>query len=285
MLSFCPAKINLGLWVTEKRSDGFHNIETIFYPIPWYDAIEVNASEKANFSTFGIPIPGEANGNLVWKAYQMLKDDFDLSPVHLRLLKNLPIGAGLGGGSSDGTETLLLLDQFFSLNLSEQQLFSYAKELGSDCSFFVNKRPVIARGKGDELVELNIDLGGNKLVLIYPNIHVSTPWAYSNISPLKREKELTDVIAQSKKQWQASLINDFEVVVGREFPRVTEGIEALINSGAWYAAMSGSGSSFFGLFENKYELEALEAKFANANAVVFTCELPNINSAEHHIKT
>ncbi|MFN6946152.1 MAG: 4-(cytidine 5'-diphospho)-2-C-methyl-D-erythritol kinase, partial [Cytophagaceae bacterium] len=183
MISFPNAKINLGLYITEKRKDGFHSIETCFYPIPLCDALEILPSKSTLFTSSGIDIPGSAKGNLCLQAYELLKKDFDLPSVHIHLHKNIPIGAGLGGGSSDGAYTIKTLNKLFKLNLREDRMAEYAGKLGSDCPFFIYNNPLIARGKGDEFSSTSIQLSGKYMILVYPDVHISTAEAYAGVKP------------------------------------------------------------------------------------------------------
>ena len=185
MITFPNAKINIGLFVTEKRQDGFHNLESIFYPIQWNDVLEAIPSDAFEFNTSGLAIDGDSDSNLCVKAYQLLKNDFDIPPIKAHLHKVIPMGAGLGGGSSDGAFMLKLINDLFELNLSTKQLQNYARQLGSDCAFFIENKPVFAFNKGDEFKEVDLDLKDNKLLCIYPNAHVTTAEAYGGIKPQK----------------------------------------------------------------------------------------------------
>jgi len=255
MIVFPNAKINLGLFVTEKRSDGFHNIETVFFPVPLCDALEcVEIDDTVGVENFrplhihGIPIDGNPNENLVYKAYELLKTDFNLPNIRIDLLKKIPLGAGLGGGSADAAFMLKLLNQKFSLNISDENLENYARKIGSDCAFFVKNKPVFAYEKGDKFESINLDLSGYKLVLICPPIHVSTKTAYQNIVPKSANFNLRKLPEIPVNDWKNILQNDFEPSVFAQHPILSDIKQKFYDLGANYAAMSGSGSAVFGLF-------------------------------------
>src|SRR5688572_14534594 len=178
MIAFPNAKLNIGLNVTERRPDSFHNLESVFYPVQWCDALEILPAKETKFTSSGIEIPGTIESNLCLKAYQLLKTDFELPPVKIHLHKNIPIGAGLGGGSSDAAFTLKLLNQLFELNIAEDKLEDYARKLGSDCAFFIRNKPVFAHEKGDVFEPIKLDLTGYNCVVVYPNLHITTAEAY-----------------------------------------------------------------------------------------------------------
>jgi 4-diphosphocytidyl-2-C-methyl-D-erythritol kinase len=262
VIVFPNCKINLGLQVLQKRSDGFHDIETIFYPVPLKDALEIVVAQKgAQQSTivnYGTPVKGDATDNLCMKAWHMLKKDFpDLPAVQIHLLKNIPMGAGLGGGSADGAFMLQLLNNKFHLELSPQQLIRYGLQLGSDCPFFIINKPCFATGRGEILETVTIDLSSWQLVLANPGIHVDTGWAFSQLNvndSLMKPASLKQAIVQPPDTWRHHLINDFEIPVFSKYPHIKALKENLYNMGAVYAAMSGSGSTVFGLFDNKKSL-------------------------------
>ena len=189
MVSFPNCKINLGLNIVNKRNDGYHDFETVFFPIHLKDALEIIEKEKFEFSTSGLPIEGEPEKNLCIKAYQLLKKDFPQLPaVQMHLHKAIPMGAGLGGGSADGAFTLKLLNKKFDLSLSEKQLINYSLQLGSDCPFFILNKPCFATGRGEILEQIDLDLSEYKILIVHPAIHISTAWAFSTIKPLKPVK-------------------------------------------------------------------------------------------------
>lgn len=251
MLLFPNAKINIGLQLHAKRPDGYHELETIFYPIDWCDVLELLPTEEMLFTSSGISIPGE--GNLCLDAYHLLKSDFDISPVHIHLHKVIPIGAGLGGGSSDAAFTLKGLNDLFSLGLTSEQLKVYAIKLGADCPFFIENKPMLAKGIGELLSPIDLDLSAYYIFVQNPGIHVSTKNAYAGVTPKASTHSLTDLIGPAVEHWQ--LKNDFEASVFKQFPAIHELKQSLYDAGAAYAAMSGSGSSVFALFKEKVNLE------------------------------
>lgn len=257
MIAFPPCKINLGLNILSKRQDGFHNIETCFYPIPWTDILEVIPATQTELTFSGNSIPGNAEENLCLKAYDLLKRDFDIEPIKIHLHKIIPIGAGLGGGSSDAAYTLRLLSNIFELSLTPEQLRKYAAQLGSDCSFFTQDKPQFGSGKGEILRDLDITLKGFWLILVKPPIHISTQQAYSSVIPRSPEVSLQEVLKQPVASWNGLLRNDFEESVCILYPQVLEIKNQLYTKGAVYASMSGSGSSVFGLFEKPLNLKSL----------------------------
>ncbi|MEI7588619.1 MAG: 4-(cytidine 5'-diphospho)-2-C-methyl-D-erythritol kinase [Chitinophagia bacterium] len=254
MIQFPNCKINLGLSILEKRTDGFHALETIFYPVALNDLLEITATsghqnEMVQFTSSGNPIPGDVSGNLCVKAYQVLKADFpQLSPVKIHLHKKIPIGAGLGGGSSDGANALIMLNDLFKLYLSKNQLLDYAAMLGSDCPFFILNEACHATGRGEIMQTIPIHLEHYTIALIHPNISISTGWAFQQIKPCKKEKTIAEIIQQPITTWKNELINDFEKPVFDAHPTLLQIKNDLYHQGALYASLSGSGSSLFGLF-------------------------------------
>ena len=254
MLRFPNCKINLGLHVLGKREDGFHNLETVFYPVAFKDALEIlpntNNTTEIEFTGTGLAVDGNTDDNLCVKGYHLLKKDFpQLLPVKIHLHKAIPMGAGLGGGSADASFMLQMLNDKFKLNLSIPQLQNYAIQLGSDCPFFIINKPCFATGRGEVLEEIKIDLSAYKIVLVNPGIHVNTGWAFSNITPALAEKSIKEIVQQPVETWKDELKNDFETAVFAAHPQVKEIKETLYQQGAIYAAMSGSGSTVFGIFE------------------------------------
>lgn len=250
MVSFPHCKINLGLNVVRKREDGYHDIATCFFPVLWTDILEVIPSEKLEFKSSGDSIPGDPQSNLCLKAYTLLKDDFDIPPVKIHLHKIIPIGAGLGGGSSDGAFVLRMINDMFRLNLSVEQLAKYASALGSDCAFFVQDRPMIGTGRGDELTPARVDISGAYIVIVKPEIHVSTAEAYSGVKPTTPSEMVQNILAQPLSRWKKDLVNDFEASVFLRYPQIGSIKKQLYDLGAEYASMSGSGSSVFGIFKD-----------------------------------
>ena len=252
MVVFPNAKINLGLNIVEKRPDGYHNIESVFMPIPITDALEItiNNSSKIKFSSSGIDIPSDGKPNLVERAWMILNEAYNIPTVDLDLLKKIPIGAGLGGGSADAASAILGLNDLFNVNISEEKLLSLASKLGADCAFFVKNKPVYAEGIGDDFSDFPIDLSSYHFVIIYPNIHVSTPEAYKHVTPNASLKDIRAILKQPIETWKDELFNDFENSVFKQYPKIKKVKEALYNAGAIYASMSGSGSTLFGIFQN-----------------------------------
>lgn len=255
MVSFPPCKINLGLNVVSKRSDGYHNIETCFYSVPWTDALEIIPAETFSFTPSGNSIPGDAANNLCIKAYELLRRDFNITPVAIHLHKVIPTGAGLGGGSSDGAHTLRILNQLFKLSLSVDQLKVYALHLGSDCPFFIDDKPMLGSGRGEVLTPIQINLSGKFIVLVKPDVHVSTAEAYAGLTPKETEQSIAEIVKKPLREWSSLLKNDFEESVFKKHTVVKEIKEKLYKHGALYASMSGSGSTVFGIFEKPVDLK------------------------------
>jgi 4-diphosphocytidyl-2-C-methyl-D-erythritol kinase len=255
-------KINLGLNILRKRVDGYHDLETFFYPIPFTDILEVIENKahetitEISFTSSGINIPGLPESNLCVKAWKVLKVDFPEIPgaiIHLH--KIIPIGAGLGGGSADGAFALQLYNQLFQLELSYKQLLHYAAQLGSDCSFFIINKPCFASGRGEELKEVSIDLSAYKMLLVNPGISINTTEAFSKLKPAIPEKPLAAIISEPIAYWKEQLFNDFEQPVFGLFPEIKMIKESLYKAGAVYASMSGSGSSVYGIFPKDMPLK------------------------------
>ncbi|MES2589993.1 MAG: 4-(cytidine 5'-diphospho)-2-C-methyl-D-erythritol kinase [Bacteroidota bacterium] len=254
MILFPPAKINLGLKVLNKREDGFHNLETVFFQIPFCDILEIVKSEKFTFKSSGLTIFGEEKNNLCIKAYELLKNDFDLEPVLVHLHKIIPMGAGLGGGSADGTYTLLILNELFNLNLSSEQLKEYALILGSDCPLFVESFPQYATGRGEVLEKINVDLKGKYIYLINNGTHIQTKQAFENLklNP-NSEANLKQLVENDVLSWKEELENNFETSVFPQNPELKSIKEKMYQNGAIYASMTGTGSTIYGIFEKKPE--------------------------------
>lgn len=262
MIAFPNCKINLGLHITRKRADGFHDLETVFYPLPLKDAIEITGRPvtaqgfplqegPADVELFmsGLPVLGEPVDNLCVKAWHLLKKDFpQLPPIQLYLHKAIPMGAGLGGGSANAAFTLQLLNDKFRLGLSREQLLDYSLQLGSDCPFFIINQPCIATGRGELLQTLPLDLSGYSFLLVYPEVHINTKWAFEQITPAPTATPISEVISQPIHSWKDTLVNDFEAPVCQQHPALQNIKESLYAAGAIYASMTGSGSSFYGIF-------------------------------------
>jgi 4-diphosphocytidyl-2-C-methyl-D-erythritol kinase len=268
MICFPNAKINLGLNIVEKRSDGFHNIETVFYPINWCDALEMienkgfqKGDEKINLALSGILVEGSTQDNLISKAYKLIDDTCNLPPVKVHLHKNVPMGAGLGGGSSDAAFFIKLLNDKFSLNLLATEQLNFAKQLGSDCAFFIENKPVYASGKGDVFSEVEIDLRQYCVVVVYPAVHSNTAMAYKGVVPIKPQKNIQSIIASDIKNWKEDLANDFEKTIFLQHPELQNIKNTFYSADALYASMSGSGSAVYGVFKN--DVDVKEFRFPN----------------------
>lgn len=254
MIVFPNAKINLGLHVASRREDGYHNLETVFYPLPFCDALEVIADDQFSFESTGIAC-GDVTDNLCVKAFQLLKKDFPQLPeVKMHLHKIIPTGGGLGGGSSDGAFTLKLINEKLSLGLNEAKLSEYALQLGSDCPFFIINKPCLASGRGEILSKIPLSLQGYFLLMIMPGIHISTKNIFQRIQISKPKVSFTEVIHLPTGEWQQHLKNDFETVVFGMYPELKQIKEEIYNAGAIYASMTGTGSTVYGLFKERISL-------------------------------
>ncbi len=249
MIQFPNCKINLGLSILAKRADGYHELETVFYPIAVSDALEILPAANLTMTQSGIAVPGDPAQNLCLKAYHLLKKDFpNLTAVQIHLHKNIPMGAGLGGGSSDGTAALIILNQQFSLGLNDQQLIDYASQLGSDCPFFVHNKACHATGRGEILTPIHLDLSNYQFLLVHPGVHIATAWAFQQLNPHTKSESIQSIIEKPITDWKNSLINDFEAPVFKAEPTLSAIKDQLYQLGAIYGSMSGSGSSLFGIF-------------------------------------
>lgn len=251
MVLFPHCKINLGLHVLSKRLDGYHEIETCFYPVPRFDVLEAIKSDSFSFDQTGFFIPGNESDNLCIKAYRLLKNEFDIGDVKIHLHKIIPLGAGLGGGSSDAAFMLKLLSDLFNLNLNFEQLGEYASMLGSDCAFFTQDKPMIGRGRGEILEDVDLSLKDYWIGMVKPEIHISTAEAYAGVSPNSPKNSLLDILKSPLETWQNKLQNDFEKSIFKKHPLLYELKEKFYSHGAIYSAMSGSGSTLFGIFEKQ----------------------------------
>ena len=264
MITFPIAKINLGLNVVERRPDGYHNLETVFYPVPISDALELTimntkfpSTVDCDIKVTNLEVEGDEQRNLVVRAYQLLKQDFQQMPrIHAHLWKGIPTQAGMGGGSSDCAYTIRLLNEMFTLGLSDEQMIQYAARLGADCAFFILSRPAYAEGIGELLQPISLNLSSYYIGIVRPNIPVSTREAFSLIKPQKPAKCCREVVMQPIETWREELTNDFEQSVFTLHPEIGAIKQQLYDLGAVYAAMSGSGSAVFGLFQNEIDLAA-----------------------------
>lgn len=271
MLLFPNIKINLGLYITGKRPDGYHNIESIFYPVQWREAIEITdravevsgfsginteiESGKVRFMSYGIPIPGDAESNLCIKVYHLLEEWFNLPAIDIHLLKTLPIGAGLGGGSADAAYTLRALKEFFELRISDAEAKDILAKVGSDCPFFWENKPMFVYGRGERMRPIDLDLSAYYILLVNPNIHISTKEAYAGVRPKPPGIDLEMIPSIGVEGWKDVLSNDFETSIFPNHPSIRGIKEALYHNGALYASMTGSGSTVFGIFKEEPNTE------------------------------
>lgn len=254
MVTFPNAKINLGLNILHRKPDGYHELETCFYPILWQEALEIIESNKTIVTCSGIEIPDDGD-NIILKAYQILKAKFDLPPVQIHLHKVIPIGAGLGGGSADAAFALKLINDLFSLDMDDDLMIGYASKLGADCAFFIKNKPMLATGIGEQLSEIDLSLSGKFIQLVYPNIHISTKEAYDKITPSVPSIKIHEILStQNPISWKKYLLNDFETPLFDKYPVLNDIKEELYDAGAVYASMSGSGSCMYGIFEDKPQM-------------------------------
>ena len=253
MITFPNCKINLGLNIVGKRPDGYHNLETVFYPVELKDALEVtlpddSQNEKYILRQFGNEIDCNPEKNLVVKAYKLLDEQYHLPPINIQLLKHIPSGAGLGGGSSDAAFMLKLLNELFELNISTEELEIFAARLGADCAFFIQDKPTFATGIGEIFTPIELSLKGYQIVIIKPNVFVSTKEAFAHINPHIPSESVKDIVALPVSSWKDKLHNDFENSIFPQHPAIATIKDLLYEKGAEYASMSGSGSSVFGIF-------------------------------------
>jgi len=268
MITFPNAKINLGLDIVEKRPDGYHNLETVFYPIPLCDILEITSATEPDapdytFKMYNAVFEGSDESNLVIKAYKALSADHKLPKVDISLYKHIPTGAGLGGGSADAAFALRMLNDIAGLGLTAEQLRGYASRIGADCAFFIDNTPAYATGIGDILSPTPCSISGYHLVLVKPDIHVSTKDAYALVTPQKPEQPLTEIAKRPINEWKGAMKNDFEKSIFAKHPSMAKVKEQLYEMGAVYASMSGSGSSFFGIFNEEQNIEKTKALFPN----------------------
>ena len=268
MIVFPNIKINLGLNIIEKRPDGYHALESLFLPVPWCDALEAVLTDKQEitFSSSGIPIPGNTDGNLVVKAWKLLKKDFSIPGMAVHLHKVIPMGAGLGGGSSDGAFMLKMINTLCNLQLNDDQLEQYAAKLGSDCPFFIRNAPAMVSGRGEILSPVSFSLKGYHIALVMPPVSVGTAEAYSWITPRNPAVHISEILKEPVNIWRNRLMNDFEAPVCERHPVIAEVRDKMYELGAEYAAMSGSGAAVFGLFRTAPDLTHFNAytKFSSA---------------------
>lgn len=260
MIVYPNAKINLGLKITAKREDGFHDLESIFLPTGFCDILEVQADDAAkgpgiSLECSGIKIEGREEDNLVVRAYNMIAEEYKLPAVKIALHKQIPSGGGLGGGSSNGAFMLKALDELFELRMSNKVLKEYAARLGSDCPFFIDNVPALVTGRGEIIEKLDRGTGDMQLVIISPGLHISTAWAYSMIRPAKTEISFRDALNTGRDKWKNLFVNDFEETAFKKHPVLKEIRDKLYSLGAFYASMTGSGSAIYGMFEEETDIK------------------------------
>lgn len=258
MIFFSPAKINIGLQILGKRPDGFHNIQSLMHPVGLSDILEINPLHSKNqeilFSQSGLRFDADLEDNLCIKAWRILAGECNLPPVEIHLHKQIPVGAGLGGGSSNASVTLLGLNALAEDPLSMERLAELAETLGSDCPFFLNKEPMMMEGRGEILTPVHLNLAGLFLVLLFPEIHISSAEAYRGVKPAVPDHLVSELIQKPVSHWKGLIKNDFENSVFIKYPRLNDLKQKLYESGALYASLSGSGSSLYGLFAQRPSL-------------------------------
>lgn len=257
MILFPSAKINLGLRVTAKRTDGFHNIESVFYPVPLYDVIEFRTASEFKLTLHGKPVPGKVSENILNKTWKLLYRHFHIPPVEVCLLKNIPAGSGLGGGSADASFFMKGLNDFFQLNITDEKLMAFATQLGSDCPFFVQNSPAFVTGRGEIVQPCNLNLSGLFLILVIPRLHLLTNTLFQRVVPEISEISVPEMVSQPVRKWQQLLSNDFEKIVFQDYPVLAKIKNQLISRNALYASMTGTGSALYGLFETNPETKML----------------------------
>lgn len=256
MVLYPCAKINLGLNVVNKRVDGYHDLETVFFPVGIHDELAISVSSDSAqkhpcmLHLEGLKVDGDPQKNLVVKAYDLLAGYFSLPKINVKLVKRIPMQAGMGGGSSDCAYMIRALNETFCLGLSIKEMQGFAAKLGADCAFFIDPRPSYAEGIGEKLKTISLDLGYYKIVIVKPPVAISTKEAFSHITPKQPEERCIDIVKDPVETWKDRLVNDFELSVMPEHPEISDIKSKLYTLGAEYAAMSGSGSAIFGLFKD-----------------------------------
>lgn len=258
MILYSPAKINIGLQIIHRRPDGFHNLQSLMYPIGLSDIIEIREAgpdaKPLSFSQSGIPVNEGSGKNLCEKAHEIFTSERALPPVEIHLHKQIPIGAGLGGGSSNASQILKGLNQLTTDPLPPEILHEMSASLGSDCPFFLHKQAMMMEGRGEVLSPSSVSLEGLWLVLLFPEIHISTPEAYAGVSPVIPERHLKELLSAPSEQWKEEVVNDFEPGIFEKYPQLATLKDGLYKAGALYASLSGSGSSLYGIFPREPEL-------------------------------
>jgi 4-diphosphocytidyl-2-C-methyl-D-erythritol kinase len=253
MITFPNCKINLGLWVIQRRPDGYHDIQTVMMPVPWCDILEIvpTKGSETTLTITGIPIDSPVENNLCYKAWRLMAEKYPVPPVSIHLHKVIPAGAGLGGGSSDASYTLRMLNSMFNLKLDNEALRSLAVQLGMDCPFFIENVPALSTGRGEFLKAVSLNLDGYYLAIVKPPVHVSTAAAFLGTKPIFRENSIDGITDLPVQNWKRELHNDFEDTVFDLYPEIQDIRNILYRHGAIYSALSGSGSAVYGLFTEK----------------------------------
>jgi len=262
MLYFPNCKINIGLYITNRRPDGYHDIESVFYPVPLHDILEIVPAKQTTLHLSGLTLPGDTKDNLVWKAYTLLQKEFagKIPPLDIYLHKVVPTGAGLGGGSADGAFMLRLINEYCSLKLNNDQLANLALRLGSDCPFFIYNTPQYAKGRGEQMQAVRVDLSAFSIQLICPKIQVFTANAFKSVTPKPAAFDLRNIDTLPVAEWRNNITNDFEKVIFQQHPPLKKFKDSLYEQGALYAAMSGSGSAVYGIFNKKKKAQIVPDK-------------------------
>ncbi len=268
MICFPNAKINIGLQVKAKREDGFHEIETLMMPIPLFDVLEFTESREDNFFLFGLELGGDAKDNLVLQALSLMRRHCSIPPLKIHLLKSIPAGGGLGGGSADASFFLQSLNTFFSLDISAENLRLMAAELGSDCPFFIDNTTAIATGRGEILESHLLELKGYQLLLVFPDLSIATREAYANIHPGEPECPLKNLLTKPLEQWKHTVANDFEVPVFEKFPVLKNLKNHLYGQGAEYVSLTGSGATIYALFKKGFQSKLDVLGFASWRTIL-----------------
>ena len=251
MICFPNGKINLGLRITEKRSDAYHNLDTVFVPLAIHDALEFQEATETSFFLSGDPVPGNPNDNFVVKALNLMRENFpEIPPQTIHLLKHIPNGAGMGGGSSDASFMIRALNETYSLNMNQDDMKKIALEIGSDCPFFIENKPCYGQSRGEVLTPLKLDLSEWEILVIKPGIHIPTSWAFQQIQVGIPEQSCREIMELPVSSWKNILLNDFEAPIFKQYPSIATLKDQLYAHGAVYASMSGSGSSLYGLFDS-----------------------------------
>ncbi len=259
MIAYTPAKINIGLRILDKRPDGFHNLDSYFYPVPLFDIIEIKTQNTDELVQTGVLTSTSMEENLVYKALSLLRNDFEIPPQKIHLHKQIPVQAGLGGGSGNASGMLKLLNEYFKLNIPKEKLLEYAAELGSDCPFFIDEKPAHITGRGEIIEEIDFSLKGVHIAIVKPPVAMSTAKAFQLVN--RSNEDLKDILNLKKKEFQKQMSNDFETSFYQELPEVKTIKNQLLRSGAFYASLSGSGSAIFALFDTKPQLQLNSSYF------------------------